>query len=201
MVVAWTALFHAVFLKRKIKPFYRKRGSRRFERVKGDYKTWELAECLRQYYKDQNPSARMNLEFFIGLRNKIEHRFLPELDIEIFGECQAMLMNFETLLAAEFGTKQALVGGLPYALQFSKTLAPTQLVAMRGAAKQHLQSVRKFVASFKSALTEDIQSDASYSFKVFLVPKVGVHAKSSDLAGEFVKYDPNKPEEMKQYDK
>jgi hypothetical protein len=202
MVVAWTALFHAIFLRKRMKPYYRKKGStRRYERVDGDYKTWELSECVQQFYKDQNPALRKNLEFFIGLRNKIEHRFLPELDIEIFGECQAMLMNFETLLAAEFGTKQALVGGLPYALQFSKTLAPTQLVAMRGAAKQHLQSVRKFVTSFKSSLSEDIQSDASYSFKVFLVPKVGVHAKSSDLAIEFVKYDPSKPEEMKQYDK
>lgn len=202
MVVAWTALFHAIFLRKRMKPYYRKRGStRRYERVDGEYKTWELAECIQQFYKDQNPAVRKNLEFFIGLRNKIEHRFLPELDIEIFGECQAMLMNFETLLAAEFGTNQALVGGLPYALQFSKTLAPTQLVAMRGAAKQHLQSVRKFVTSFKSSLSEDIQSDASYSFKVFLVPKVGAHAKSADLAIEFVKYDPSKPEEMKQYDK
>jgi hypothetical protein len=202
MIIAWTALFHALFLRKRIKPYYRKRGSpRRYERVDGEYKTWELTECLQQFYKDQNPAPRKNLEFFIDLRNKIEHRFLPELDIEIFGECQAMLMNFEALLSAEFGTKQALVGGLPYALQFSKTLAPTQLTAMRGAAKQHLQSVRKFVTSFKSALTEDIQSDASYSFKVFLVPKVGVHAKSSDLAVEFVKYDPSKPEEMKQYDR
>jgi len=41
----------------------------------------------------------------------------------------------------------------------------------------------------------------AYSFKVFLVPKVGAHAKSSDLAIEFVKYDPSKPEEMKQYEK
>lgn len=202
MVVAWTALFHAIFLRKRVKPYYRKKSSpRRYERVDGEYKTWELSECLQQFYKGQNPAPRMNLEFFVGLRNKIEHRFLPELDIEIFGECQAMLMNFETLLSEEFGTKQALVGGLPYALQFSKTLAPTQLVAMRGAAKQHLQSVRKFVTSFKSSLSEDVQSDASYSFKVFLVPKVGVHAKSSDLAVEFVKYDPSKPEEMKQYDK
>src|SRR5713226_2008503 len=202
MIIAWTALFHALFLRKRIKPYYRKKGSaRRYERVDGEYKTWELTECLQQFYKDQNPAPRKNLEFFIGLRNKIEHRFLPELDTEIFGECQAMLMNFEALLSAEFGTKQALVGGLPYALQFSKTLAPTQLVAMRGAAKQHLNSVRRFVATFRSALTEDIQADASYSFKVFLVPKVGVHAKSSDLAVEFVKYDPNKPEEMKQYER
>jgi len=202
MNVAWTALFHSLFLRKRIKPYYRKKGSsRRYERIEGDYKTWELSECVKQFYKDQQPAARKNLEFFISLRNKIEHRFLPELDIEIFGECQAMLMNFEALLASEFGSKQALIGGLPYALQFSKTLAPAQTAAMRGAAKQHLQSVRKFVATFKSSLSDDVQSDASYSVKVFLVPKVGVHAKSSDLAIEFVKYDPSKPEEMKQYER
>jgi hypothetical protein len=201
MVVAWTGLFHAIFLKRRMKPYYRKKGSRRYERVEGDYKTWELGECLSQFHKDQNPPARKNLEFFIGLRNKIEHRFLPELDIEIFGECQAMLMNFEALLAAEFGNKQALIGGLPYALQFSKTIAPVQQTAMRGAAKQHLQSVRRFVSDFRSALSDDVQSAESYSFKVFLVPKVGIHAKSSDVAVEFVKYDPSKPEEMKQYER
>jgi len=112
MIVAWTALFHAVFFRNRIKPYYRRKGStRRYERVEGDYKTWELSECLQQFYKDQNPAPRKNLEFFIDLRNKIEHRFLPELDIEIFGECQALLMNFEALLAAEFGSKQALVGG------------------------------------------------------------------------------------------
>ena len=102
MVIAWTALFHATFFKRKTRPFYHKKGSRRFEKVEGEYKTWELAECLRQFYQDKNPPVRKNLEFFIGLRNKIEHRFLPELDPDIFGECQAMLMNFETLLSQEF---------------------------------------------------------------------------------------------------
>jgi hypothetical protein len=201
MVVAWTALFHAMFVKKRIKPFYRKRNSRKYERVDGDYKTWDLMECVRQFYKDQNPAQRRNLEFFVGLRNKIEHRFLPELDIEIFGECQALLLNFETALAGEFGDKHALISGLPYALQFSKTMMPVQQKAIRGAARQHLQTVRKFVSDFRSSLSDDVQSDESFSFKVFLIPKVGSQAKSSDLAIEFVRYDPSKPEEMKQYEK
>jgi hypothetical protein len=201
MVVAWTGLFHAVFFKRKTRPYYRKRGSRQFVRVGGDYKTWELDECLRQFYQDQNSAPRKNLEFFVELRNKIEHRFLPELDIEIFGECQAMLMNFESMLATELGDKQALITGLPYALQFSKSIIPAQQKAMRGAAKQHFQSVRNFVAAFRSALSDDVRSDETYSFKVFLIPKVGTHAKSSDVAVEFVRYDPSKPQEMKQYER
>ena len=61
-----------------------------------------------------------NLEFFVGLRNKIEHRFLPQLDPDIFGECQAMLINFETLLSEEFGAKQAVGADFPFALQFSE---------------------------------------------------------------------------------
>ena len=42
--------------------------------------------------------ARANLEILIKLRNKIEHRFLPELDSHVFGECQSCLFNYEKLL-------------------------------------------------------------------------------------------------------
>lgn len=201
MAIAWTSLLHAVFFKRKVKPYYRKRGSRRFERVNGDYKAWELSECVSQYFKDKNPPERKNLEFFIGLRNKIEHSFLPELDIELFGECQAMLLNFESTLCKEFGEKQALAAGLPYALQFSTSTQPVQQRAMRGAARKYLQSIRQFVSDFRSSLTENVLADQAYSFKVFLIPKIGSHAKSSDVAVEFVRYDPTKPEEMKQYER
>ena len=201
MIIAWTALFHAIFCKRKIKPFFRKKNSRRFERIEGDYKTWNLEECLQQYFKGDNPAQRRNLEFFIKLRNKIEHRFLPELDSEIFGECQAMLLNFETLVCEEFGERYALAANLTFALQFSKTAPSTQQKAMRTAGKQHLQSVRKYVEQFRSSLSADVASDSAYSYKVFLIPKVGSHAKSSDLAVEFIRYDPTKPDEMKLYER
>lgn len=125
MVVAWTALFHAIFAKRKVKPYYRqKKNLRRFERVDGDFKCWELAECMQQFYADQDPPARKNLEFVVKLRNKIEHRFLPVLDIEIFGECQALLNNFEQLMCETFGDKYALSASLAFALQFGRSVAP-----------------------------------------------------------------------------
>jgi hypothetical protein len=119
MTIAWTSLFHAIFLKRRIKPYYRKKNSRRYEKIDGEPKGWELKECLQQYYKGDNTAARKNLEFFIGLRNKIEHRSLAQLDAEIFGECQAMLLNFESLLVSEFGDRYAIRGGLTFALQFA----------------------------------------------------------------------------------
>ncbi len=113
MNIAWTSLFHAMFLRKGTKPYYRKPGSRRYDRIDGEPRRWELKECLQQYYKANNPAARGNLELFIGLRNKIEHRSLAQIDPEVFGECQAMLLNFESLLVSEFGDRYAIRGPRP----------------------------------------------------------------------------------------
>ena len=103
MIIAWTSLFHAIFFRKKIKPFHRKKNSSRFEIIDGEPKRWELKDCLSHYYKADNPPLRSNIEFFIGLRNKIEHHSLSQIDPSIFGECQAILLNFENLLTTEFG--------------------------------------------------------------------------------------------------
>ena len=56
MVIAWTALFHAIFGKKRIKPYYRqKTRSTRFERVDGDFKHWELSECVQHSSKTRIP--------------------------------------------------------------------------------------------------------------------------------------------------
>ena len=47
----------------------------------------------------------------------------------------------------------------------------------------------------------DVQNDLTYSFKVFLVPKIGNHASKDAVAIEWIKYDPSKSEEMRQYEK
>lgn len=200
MVVAWTALFHAIFFKRKRKPFWKKKNSTRYEKIDGDFKAWELAECLKQYYKQDDTPERLNVQFFIRLRNKLEHRSLPQLDTEIFGECQALLMNFEELMVEHFGKSYALRTGLTFALQFSSNLVPSQTKAMTKLTQKHYEEVKSFVTNYRSALSDDIGKDPKYSFRLFLVPKINNHVKSADAAVEFVKYDPNRPEEMKKYE-
>ena len=123
MVAAWTALFHAIFLRDSIKPFYvkvRKGNYVRYEEIDGEWKAWELSECIRQYYKGNTTAERKNLEFIVGLRNRIEHRSMPELDDSIFGECQALLFNFEALIEREFGIPYAINDSLAVTLQFSR---------------------------------------------------------------------------------
>ena len=88
-------------------------------RVDGDPKHWDLTEYLRQFYGSDNPPERKNLEFLIGLRNKIEHRHIPELDPGLYGECQAALLNLEALIAGTFSARFALSEQLAVSLQFS----------------------------------------------------------------------------------
>lgn len=70
---------------------------------------------------------------FIGIRNKIEHRYWDSstLDILLFGECQSLLYNYENLLVELFGNDYSLNMSLAYALQFSQIRANEQLTAQR----------------------------------------------------------------------
>jgi hypothetical protein len=201
MVIAWTSLFHSMFLRKGIKPYYRKPGSRRYDRIDGEPLRWDLKDCLQQYYKANNPAVRRNLEFFIGLRNKIEHRSLAQIDPEVFGECQAMLLNFESMLVSEFGERCAIRGGLTFALQFSKVIPKSTSAPAAKATGAAFKAIKQYVDSFRSSLSADVQNDLAYSFKVFLVPKIGNHASKDSIAVEWIKYDASKPEEMRHYEK
>lgn len=197
MCIAWTALFHAVFFKRKVNPFYRKKNNRRhFEMLDGDKKAWELSTCLAEFWGHENPTTRLNLQFFIKLRNKIEHRSMPGLDIGIFGECQALLFNFEDMLTAEFGSRYALNESLSLALQFSCHRNEQQQLAVRKLHRGIAKDITSYINAFRTSLSTEQLQDMQFSYKVFLFPKPANRAAGADLAVEFIKYDPNNPEEM-----
>jgi len=196
MAIAWTSLFHALFFRAETKPYYRKDGSTRFVRVDGDYKHWELGECITQHYGGITCAERANLELIRQLRNKVEHRAMPEIDAAVFGECQACVLNLEELLVREFGEKYSLNSYLTFPLRISRNVpAP----ALRPTAEG--KRVLEFVEQFRAALSTDIATDQRYCFQVYLVPRLGNHPTADTVAVEFVHYDPSRPAEMAQYEK
>jgi Protein of unknown function (DUF3644) len=196
MCIAWTALFHAIFFRRGKMPFYRKKSNRRhFDLLDGDKKAWELSHCLAEFWGADNPPVRLNLQFFVKLRNKIEHRSMPGLDIDIFGECQALLFNFEDLLVAEFGNEYALNESLSFALQFSCHRNENQQSAIRKLHKGIAKDIISYINAFRTSLSIEQLQDMQFSYKVFLFPKPANHERAADLAVEFIKYDANNPEE------
>ena len=199
MVIAWTALFHAIFHRRGRKPWYVAEGTGhdvKYKSIDGEPKHWELTEAIRRYYGGENPPERRNLEFMVALRNRIEHRDHPELDPALYGECQAMLMNFEELLRKEFGNDHALSGQLALALQFTALRPDAQRAALRRLQASAATDLLDFIRQFQAGLPRDVLESSSYSLRAFLVPKLANRAESADLAVEFVRFDPNRPEEM-----
>lgn len=161
--------------------------------VDGDKKAWDLAKSVEEVFGSDDP-IRKNIELFIKLRNKIEHRNLPALDRELVGECQALVLNFEDWLTDKFGDQYVLIETLFVPIQLSRTKRAVVV-------SKDEESVVKFVKDYRGLLEANVENSQQYSFKAYLVPKIGNHRNSSDLAIEFVKYDPDNPEEMEKYDK
>ena len=201
MNIAWTSLFHAIFENRKISYYYRDpQDKRRYLRIDGEFKAWELSKCIKEYFIDTNDPKYQNILFFVGLRNKIEHRFMPSLDTIIFGECQAYLMNFEEILTKEFGEDYALADTLLFALQYSRLRTEEQLNALRSMQTKNFRILKAYIDDFRKNLHSEVLSNPQFSFRVFLIPKPANHQSSADAAIEFIQYDPSNAEEMKKYE-
>jgi Protein of unknown function (DUF3644) len=205
IVLAWTALFHAIFYRKNTKPWYKKKGKNpkgdRYVHVEGEPKHWELSECLKQYFGANNPPERRNLEFLIGLRNKIEHRLLPELDAGLYGECQSALLNLEELITSEFGTRYALAEQLAVSLQFTKIIPSEKKKATKALATGTTKSVKEYVETFRASLPSSTLNSTKYSFNVFLIPKVGNTRELADTAVEFIKVDEGNRDELARLEK
>ena len=130
MVVAWRSLFHAVFEKRGTNYFYLNDDNTP-KIIDGDEKAWELSQCIKEFFGNSRNSIRANLEFMIGLRNRIEHRYVPALDPHIAGECQALILNFDNLLVSEFGDFYALREALAVPIQTSNMRPVAQMEAVK----------------------------------------------------------------------
>jgi len=194
MIIAWTSLFHAIFFKRKVKPFCRQKNGKRFEKRDGDFWYWDLMNCLSEYYgsESENP-VRKNLEFFIPLRNKIEHKSIPEIDADIFAECQALLLNYDKILEKEFGEDHCLKESLSFSLQlFPSSKSLSEAIKSNPDAKK----VKGFINNYRSLLTTEIVESGQYSFKAFLL-QVANHKSEDSLPIQFIRYDDLTEEERR----
>ena len=188
MVIAWTRLFHAYF-NNTIGDRYYYKNKGRFHIIDGDRKAWELATCIKKHGKLKEPVEK-NLQFFITLRNKIEHRHIDkrEVDTLIFGECQSLLYNYESFLISIFGTQYALNEALVYSLQFSHLRTIKQKDANKSALSKDLTEIVAYIGKYRAVLDEDVYNSQEYSIKLIQIPKIS-NTNRADAAIEFVKLD------------
>ena len=135
------------------------------------------------------------------MRNKIEHRHLPALDAGLYGECQAALLNLETLLASEFGQRYALSEQLAVSLQCTGLVPLEKKKAAGRLVSEAAKTVREYVEKFRGSLPSSTLNSTKYSFSVFMVPRVANRRELADAAVEFIKVDEASAEELERLEK
>jgi hypothetical protein len=200
MVMAWTRLFHAHFNNTIGDKYYYKKKNR-FLKVDGERKAWELSECIKRY-NGLSDAEEMNIRFFIALRNKIEHRHIDKetLDTLIFGECQALLYNYENTLVKMFGEEYAINENLSFSLQFSRVMTKEQKQAQRNLLSSEVQNLVEYINKYRSELSEDVFNSQEFSVKLIAIPKVA-SASRNDTSVEFLKWDTLTHEEQEEVQK
>lgn len=138
--------------------------------------------------------VRANLDFFLGLRNRIAHRYLPALDHEVVGEAQAMLLNFESILSDEFGAASALGDRLSVALQLSRFRSSEGDEAIKRAQAKLPPDVMAYLQKHRDDLPDEVIRDPAYSMRVFFVPITANRERQADAVVNFIKPGTTTPE-------
>jgi hypothetical protein len=184
MHLAWLYLLHAEFTRDGVDFRYWDKDHRRLIRVDGEPKTWGLAECARRRWPAANEPVRRNLEFFIGLRNRIEHRHQDAVGVAVAGHAQAMILNYETELVAAFGADEGLADRLRFPV-FLTSLTSSGAAAIKKVRAQLPVRAARYINDFHDGLDRVVASDPKFEFRVHLVPQLGSRT-ASDLAISFV---------------
>jgi len=201
MHLAWLYLMHARFMRDGVEfryPHAKYKG--RFETIDGEHKRWELARCVKQRWPDVNEPSRRNLEFFIALRNKIEHRHAESdrnLLVAVSGHSHAMLLNFEEELTSTFGSALSLAQVLrfPVFVGTFTTEGERTLTTLRDRLPADL---KRFIAEYHSDLDDDVENDARFELRLRVVLQ---HANRDDasMSMQFTRWDDMTPDEQARF--
>ncbi|NHC12657.1 DUF3644 domain-containing protein [Motilibacter deserti] len=197
MHLAWQNLLHADRMRRKAEIFYRETGGRRlFKRnPDGSKKTWDLMQCLKHEFKDNDP-VRANIEFFVGLRNHVEHRFQDSVLVVTAAEAHACIINFEAELLRRFGADESLGNELKFPV-FVQSLSPVRYQEQLDLRRGLPAAVSSFITDFRTSVPDDVRSDERFAYRLLLLPMKGPKTEA-DMALNFVRQDDLSEKELQE---
>lgn len=186
MHLAWQYLLHAQCQEQKQDFRYKDERTGRIQRTRdGDAKTWDLQRCVEWRYPLPTDPIRANTEFFIGLRNRIEHRYQDSLMVATAGHAHAYVLNYEAEIVRAFGQSQSLAHYLRFPL-FVQTLSPASAKEQLVLRRQLPGAVKSYIAAFERPLGPDVRDSEHYDYRIMLVPTKGSKS-NADSAMTFVR--------------
>lgn len=191
--LAWQDLLLASRMKNDRQIYYQK--NRRYQKnPDGSRKTWDLSRCLKEEYTESSP-IRQNLEFFIGLRNRIEHNFEDNLLVVTAPEAHACIINYEAELIRRFGDEFTLGSELKIPI-FIHSLQPAEYDYMAEMRRGIPSGTLNYISEFIAGLPNEVTSDEKFSYRLALMPVKGPKTQA-DMALTFVNtHDLNEEEKL-----
>ena len=189
MIVAWNSALQAV-LERDGVPYFACDDEGHEILIGGRPKvldTWELVKVA--IGGDRWTAVRANLDFFLGLRNCVAHRYLPAVDPAVAGEAQAMLLNFEKLITTEFGEEAALGERLTVPLQLSRFRGKGSLDSLRAAQAQLPADVSDYLTRHRAEQPSEVLQSEDYCLDIFFVPVTANRERTADAVVRFIRPD------------
>lgn len=197
MHLAWLYLLHARFARDGLDYRYRRTDDpRRFVVIDGEHKRWELAKCAAERWQDANDPVRRNLEFFIALRNRVEHRHAStdrNLGLAVSGHAQALLLNFEDELVATFGSRYSLAGTLRFPV-FIGTFTAEGEKALLSLRDKLPADLKRFIAEYHSGLPGETAGDSRFELRLRVVLELAQRDADS-MSMQFTRWDDMTEEE------
>lgn len=190
MHLAWLYVLQAKFTSTGVDIRYRRKDdARRFEKVDGEFKLWELQRCVREQWPTNSP-VRANIEFFIGLRNRIEHRHRPadeNMLVVVAGHTQAHLLNFENFLLDEFGEKYSMAKVLRFPL-FIDTFTEAGEQTLLKLHRRLPSDLKRYMADYRSGLEQETLDDSRYEMRLRVILE-HTHNDPDAIAMQFTRWD------------
>lgn len=193
MVRGWLYLLQAEFQRDKIDYRYKDdEGSPVF--VDGEPKLWDVLRSAKERFPATNDPVRLNLELFIALRNKVEHRYEHALKAAAGGRAHALVINFEQEVVGKFGEEHSLADRLRFPIFVESITSSDRKQTIKET--RALKAARTVLARFDADLEAEVLDDQRYDYRVRLVPMLGPKS-AADAAVEFVKLNELSDDERK----
>jgi hypothetical protein len=184
MSMGWLKLLQANALNSGGDPYVRGNGNRRIRHPDGDWTYKSLHTMAYEYFPEKDARA-VNLTFFTGLRNRIEHRHEKNIASLVSGRTQSYLLNYESTLVEMFGEAESLATELRFPL-FVSTITGDGVQAIKAIRQAVPKGILEWIQDFDTDVDESVTRDQSFEFRVFLLPHTGPKTKA-DAAMTFVR--------------
>jgi hypothetical protein len=183
--IAWLKLLQAKGERDGVDLYVRQSNGRRIRTKDGLDWVFRSLDPLAEEILGAKDPRLASLRFFIGLRNRIEHRFEPSVAAVVAGRTQAWILGYERALCEWFGDDEGLADELRFPL-FLSSITSDAVESVKQVRSRVPTSVIEWLQDFDSSLEPGMTADQQFDFRIYLIPHTGPKT-DADAAMTFVR--------------